>query len=108
MATIDEFLNLDIRVGKVIAVSELNTRKPMYGLKVDLGELGVRNIAAGIKSSYTAEELSGRSVVVVANLDPKNVGGFVSEGMLLAVGDTPDSITLLKPDKDVKQGSRVR
>ncbi len=107
MVTIAEFSNLDLRIGKVLEVTELNTRKPMYGLRVDLGELGVKNIAAGIRDRYTKEELLGRKVVVVANLEPKKIGDFVSEGMILAAEDE-SGISLLQPDKDIQKGSKVR
>lgn len=107
MVTIDEFLKLDIRIGEVVEVSEVNTRKPMYGLKVDLGELGVRNVAAGIKDRYTKDELLNRKVVVVANLEPKKIGDFISEGMILAAEDG-DNLSILQPDKDIQKGSKVR
>lgn len=107
MVTISEFSNMDIRIGKVLEVIDLNSRKPMYGLKVDLGELGVRNIAAGIKDRYTKEELVGRKIVMVANLEPKKIGDFTSEGMLLAAEDE-SNLSLLQPDKDIKEGTRVR
>ncbi len=107
LVTIAEFSNLDLRIGKVLDVTELDTRKPMYGLKVDLGELGIKSIAAGIRDRYAKEELLGRMVVVVANLEPKKIGDFVSEGMILAAEDGAD-LTLLMPDKDIKQGSKVR
>ena len=107
MVTIDQFLALDIRIGRVIAVDELNSRKPMYSLKVDLGELGTRNIAAGIKDRYSKEELVNRSVVVVVNLEPKSIAGFVSEGMLLAA-EGGSGVSLLQADGDVAAGSRVR
>lgn len=107
MATVDEFAQIDIRVGKIIEVNDVEARKPIYGLKVDLGELGIKNIAAGIKGRYTKEQLLGRKVVIVANLEPKNIAGFVSEGMILAAEDGAN-LSLLQPDNDILQGSRVR
>ena len=107
LATISDFSILDIRIGKVAEVIELQTRKPMYGLRVDLGELGIRNIAAGIKDRYTKEELVGKKIVVITNLEPKKIGDFVSEGMLLAAEDGSE-LSLLQPDKDIQKGSRVR
>ncbi len=107
MATIDDFLKIELRIGKIVEVDDLEARKPMYALKVDLGELGVKNIAAGIKDYYTKEDLTGRRVVVATNLDPKSIAGFVSEGMVLAAEDE-SGISLLQPDKELKTGSRVR
>ena len=107
MASIDEFKALDLRVGKILEVEELNTtRKPMYLLKVDLGELGVRTIIAGIRAHYTKEELMGTYIVVVANLEPKKIGEYVSEGMLLAAQDG-EKIRLVRPDTAMTPGSRV-
>ncbi|HUC39060.1 MAG TPA: hypothetical protein VL944_02930 [Candidatus Acidoferrum sp.] len=107
MATIDEFLQIDLRIGKIVEVNEIATRKPMYGLKVDLGELGTRSIVAGIKEKYTIDELLGRRVIVVANLEPKNIAGTLSEGMLLAAENNGE-LSLLQPDKELAEGSRVR
>jgi export-related chaperone CsaA len=108
MATIDEFALIELRVGRIIEVEDLETaRKPMYKMKIDLGELGIRNIAAGLKSFYTKEELLNSLVIVVANLEPKSIAGFLSEGMILAADDGAN-VVVLRPDKDIAVGSRVR
>jgi export-related chaperone CsaA len=107
MVTLDEFKNIDLRVGKIIEVSDHEkARKPMYILKVDLGELGIRTIVAGIKGFYSKEELQNSNIVVVANLDHKEVAGVVSEGMLLAAEDN-EHVVLLRPEKDIAPGSRI-
>ncbi|MCL4389491.1 MAG: tRNA-binding protein [Candidatus Marsarchaeota archaeon] len=106
MVNISEFSLLDIRVGKIVDVVDINSRKPMYGLKVDLGGLGIKNIAAGIKEAYSKEGLMGKRVIVLANLEPKSIAGFVSEGMLLAAVDE-NSVSLLETDRDVQIGSKV-
>jgi len=108
MATINEFAALDLRVGRIIEVEDLETaRKPMYRLKVDLGELGVKNLAAGLKSDYAKEQLLNSLVIVVANLEPKSIAGFLSEGMILAADDGT-SISVLRPDRELPPGSRIR
>ena len=108
MASIADFANLDIRIGKIVEVEDLEgARKPIYRLKVDLGELGIKNIAAGIKDFYTKEQLLGKSVAVIANLDPKSVAGFISEGMILAADDGT-TVCLLTPEKELPPGSKVR
>ena len=84
MANISELLDLNLRTGKIIEVEEANTKKPMYKLTVDLGELGKRSIMAGIKPYYDREALLNKTIIVVANLEPKKIGDYVSEGMLLA------------------------
>lgn len=107
MATLEDFMKIDVRVAKITAVEELPTRKPLYRIDLDLGELGTRHIAAGIKQFYTREQLLGREILVIANLDPKRIGDFTSEGMLLAAEDE-SGIVLLGLERELKPGSRVR
>lgn len=107
MASLDDFLKIDLRVGKIVSVEDLPTRKPLYRLEVDLGELGKKNIAAGIKEFYGKDDLLGKNIIVIANLDPKKIGDFVSEGMLLAAEDN-GVISLVCPDKQLAPGSRIR
>lgn len=108
MVSIEEFSAFDLRVGEIIGVEDLETaRKPIYKLRVNLGDLGIKNIALGLKDYYSKEELVNKYVIVVSNINPKNVAGFVSEGMILAAQDG-DSIALLTPDKSLTPGSRVR
>ncbi len=108
MATLQEFLDLNLRVGKIIAVDDHElARKPMYKLTVDLGpEVGQRTLVAGVKEFYSKEQLLGRKIVVVANLEPKKIAGIESQGMLL-VADFGDGIAILSPDKDVPEGTMV-
>lgn len=108
MATVNEFASLGLRVGKIMEVEDLEgARKPMYKIKVDLGELGTRNIVAGLKSYYSREELLGTNIVVVTNLEPKNIANFTSEGMLLAADDGTN-VVLLRPERDIAPGSMIR
>lgn len=107
MVSFDDFSKLDIRVGRIIEVEDLEgARKPIYKLKVDIGELGIKDIAAGIKDRYAKEELLNKLVVVVANLEPKSIAGFLSEGMLLA-GEDGDILSLITPDRELRPGSRI-
>ncbi|MGC8647668.1 MAG: tRNA-binding protein [Candidatus Micrarchaeia archaeon] len=107
MVTINEFSSIDLRIGRILEVKDHEgSRKPMYIIKVDLGELGVRTIVAGIKGIYSKEELENTNIVVVANLEPKSVAGVVSEGMLLAA-EEGDKIVLIRPDKDIAPGSKI-
>jgi methionyl-tRNA synthetase len=105
---IEEFLNVDMRVGKIVSVEEHEgARKPMYKLRVDLGpEIGERGIVAGIRGFYEKEELLGRHVICVVNLEPKMIAGAESNGMLLAAEDE-NTIALLEPDKELKPGSKI-
>ncbi|MEM0154810.1 MAG: hypothetical protein QW814_03175 [Methanothrix sp.] len=103
----DKFDAVDLRVAKILDVeTHPSTRKPMYKLTLDLGELGRRTIVAGIGAFYGKEELIGKKIVVVANLAPRTIAGVVSDGMLLAAEDELN-ISLIVPDKDASPGSRI-
>jgi export-related chaperone CsaA len=109
VVSINDFAAFDIRVGRIVEVGDIEgARKPLYRLKVDLGELGTKNVAAGIREFYPPDQLLGRSVVVIANLELKNIANFISEGMVLAAESSDGRITLLKPDADLPPGSRIR
>ena len=108
MVSINEFLQIEIRVGRIIgAEPHEKAKKPMYKLEVDLGELGTRQIIAGIASKYRKDDLIGKLITVVTNLDPKEIAGEKSNGMLLAAEDGEGNLALLVPDKEIKEGSIV-
>ncbi|MDE1855165.1 MAG: tRNA-binding protein [Candidatus Micrarchaeota archaeon] len=109
MVTIEEFKNIDIRIGKILEANVHETaRNPMYILKIDFGsEIGVRTIAAGIRDRYTKEELEGRKLACIVNLNPKRVANVESNGMILAAESGDGKLALLVPDRDIEQGSRV-
>ena len=103
----DTFSQLDIRVGRMIEVEEMpQARKPMYRLKIDFGDGAPKQCVAGIRASYTKEQLSGKIVVAVVNLQPKSVVGVVSECMMLAAIDNGGA-SLLSPDKELPPGTKV-
>ncbi len=106
MISINEFENIELIVGKILEVDDIPTKKPIYKLKVDLGEYGIKNIAAGIKNSYSKEELIHKNIVVVANLNPKKIMDFISEGMLLAT-ENDGNVILITTDRAAKPGSKV-
>lgn len=103
MIKFEDFNKLDLVVGTITDVRDHPNAEKLYVLSVDLGK-EVRQLVAGLKGVYKKDELSGRQVVVVANLEPKELRGVRSHGMLLASDDG----TLLSPVKDVKNGSKVR
>lgn len=107
--TFEDFEKVDIRVGKIIEVTEFERAKfPTYKMKIDLGgELGVKQTSARFKETYTIEELLGSQCLAVVNFPPKNIAGFISE--VLVVGATMENgkITLLRPDKEAKLGTRL-
>jgi methionine--tRNA ligase beta chain len=103
--TINDFQRLDIRVGRVISAEPIKRSEKLLLLKIDIGS-ELRQIIAGIAQYYKPEELVGKEVVVLANLQPRTIMGFVSQGMLLAAVED-DRPVLIIPDREVRVGSRV-
>jgi tRNA-binding protein len=104
----DEFLAVDMRVGRVTAVEDFpEARKPAWKLTVDFGEeIGVKRSSAQIKD-YSREELEGRLVIGVVNFPPRQIGPTMSEVLVLGVPDPEGRVILLRPSSDVPLGGRV-
>ncbi len=102
----DDFMKLDLRVAKVISAEEIEGADKLLKVTLDVGELGERTVAAGIKEWYSAEELVGKTVTYLANLAPRKLRGVVSQGMLIAAGDA--TAILLSPESAAKPGTVVR
>ncbi|MES2437104.1 MAG: tRNA-binding protein [Patescibacteria group bacterium] len=102
MATIDDFLKLDIRVGKILEVNDFpEAKKPAYKLKIDFGsEIGIKNSSVQIVSTYSKEELIGKLVLGVVNFPPRKIGPFESEVLTLGTPDVNGKVTLSVPDKN--------
>ena len=103
--TIDDFIKLDLRVAKIINAKELEESRKLLELEVDLGD-ETRTIFAGIKKSYSPDELIGKLVVVIANLEPRKMKFGTSNGMVLATQHDGD-IIIIQPEKDVSPGSKI-
>ncbi len=103
--TIDDFIKVDLRIAKVINVKEIEDSRKLLELEVDLGD-ETRTVFAGIKKSYSPDELIGKSVVVIANLKPRKMKFGVSNGMVLATQHDGE-IIILQPEKDVPPGSKI-
>ena len=106
MITIDQFRALDLRVGTVRAAEPHTNADRLLLLRIDLGT-EERQLVAGIRAHYDPAALVGRQVVVVANLEPAQLRGVESQGMVLAVSDG-DRVVLLRPDDPVMPGAVVR
>ena len=106
MATIEEFRKVELIVAQIKEVKEHSNADRLYVVQVDTGK-DVRQVVAGIRKAYTPDQLVGRRVILVANLEPAVIRGETSNGMLLAASDA-DGMALLMPDKDVALGSIVK
>ncbi len=104
--SIDDFKKLKLVVGQIKEAALHPNADKLFVVKVDLGT-EVRQLVAGIRKSYTPEQLVGRRVVVVANLAPAVIRGVESQGMILAASDE-QGISVLAPDRDVALGSGVK
>lgn len=108
MATIEDFQNLDMRVGRIVDVREVpEARKPSYRLTIDFGPLGTRQSVAAAKTDYRAEELLNRQVVCVVNFPPRRIAGISSEVLVLAATEESGTLRLLRPDSEAELGSRI-
>ncbi|SEB06198.1 tRNA-binding protein [Rubrimonas cliftonensis] len=108
-ATIEDFLKLDIRVGRVVAAEPFpEARKPAYRLRIDFGAgVGEKRSSAQITERYAPEDLVGRLVMAVVNFPPRRIGPFVSEVLTLGVSDADGAVMLVAPDADAPLGARL-
>ena len=105
MVPFADFKKLDIRTARVLAVEDHPNADKLYVLKVDDGD-GERQLVAGLRPYYTPEQLQGRDLIIVANLEPAVLRGVESQGMLLAAQDGPN-VMALQPDRPAAPGSKV-
>ena len=108
MIDFDQFLAVEMRVGRVTAVDDFpEARTPAWKLTIDFGpDVGVKRSSAQVKN-YGREELEGRLVVAVVNFPPRQIGPFMSEVLCLGASDADGDVILLAPDADVPLGSRI-
>jgi len=107
MINFDEFMKVDLRIAKIIDAENVEEADKLIKITADLGN-DKQTIFAGIKGFYEAEDLIGRNIIVVANLEPRKMRFGVSEGMLLAAGDDQNGVFLVAPDAGALPGMRVR
>jgi methionyl-tRNA synthetase len=108
LISIDDFLRIDLRVAKILAADFITGADKLLRLRVDVGDLGEREIFAGIRAAYDPATLVGRLIVVVANLEPRKMRFGTSEGMMLAAGPGGKEIFALSPDSGATPGMRVK
>ena len=108
LATFDDFLTLDVRVGTIVSAEVLKgARLPAFALTIDFGELGVRRSSAPIADLYEPDDLVGLQVVAIVNLPPKRVAGLDSQVLVLAVDNGKGENVLLMPERPVPDGRKV-
>ena len=106
--SLDDFLRVDLRVARVLGAESVAGADKLLKLHLDVGELGERDIFAGVRAAYEPAALVGRLIVVVANLEPKKMRFGVSDGMMLAAGPGGKALFVLAPDSGASPGMRVK
>lgn len=107
--TFDDFMRVDVRVGRVIRAEPYpEARKPAIKMWIDFGpEVGEKKTSAQVTAHYNPETLIGKQVMAVVNFPPRQIGNFMSEVLVLGLPDTDGEIVLLSPDQDVPTGGRM-
>ena len=109
MATIDDFMSIDMRVGQIVDVQPFpKAKNPAYKVWVDFGdELGIKKSSAQITERYDMNELKDRKVVAVVNFEPRQIADFISEVLILGTEDENGHVALLTPAENAPLGKRV-
>lgn len=109
MISYEDFVKVDIRVGRIINVEEFPAaRRPALKLFIDFGaQIGIKKTSAQITNLYSKENLIGKQVLAVVNFPPKQVGSFMSEVLVLGLSDESNAIVLIGPDQEVPNGQKL-
>lgn len=103
----EEFSKINLRVAKILQAQRVEGSEKLVKLQIDVGELGERQLVAGIGTIYEPEILVGKQIIIVANLEPRKLMGFESQGMLLAASDELGPV-LITPESEVKPGTGIK
>ena len=106
MISFNDFQKLDIRIGTILEAEPVPNTDKLLKLKIDLGD-EQRELIAGIADTYNSEDIKGKQIPILTNLEPKTIKGIESKGMILAV-EIDGKAVLLEPDKKVNNGSKIR
>lgn len=108
-ATFNDFKKLDIKIGEIKEVERVEDTDKLLRLEVDLGEGDYRQIISGIAEYFEdIKELIGKKCPFVANLEPKTIRGYESNGMILAVSTDDNTFSLLEPEVNIPVGSAIK
>jgi methionyl-tRNA synthetase len=105
MVSIEQFEALDLRVGEILSAEGIEGASKLYKLRIEMGGRQLQ-VVAGLKQNYSPDELTGKKVIVIVNLEPAKIRGVESQAMLLAAVDE-GIVSLLTPDRDISAGSKV-
>ena len=104
----NNFEKVDIRGGTIIEVNDFpKAKKPAYKLKIDFGELGIKQSSARITELYSKEELLNKQIIAVVNVPPKQIADFMSECLVLGIIDRDNPVILLQPEQKARNGLRI-
>jgi len=106
MITFEEFKKVEIRMGKVVECEKVEGADKLLTLQVDFGTFGKRQIVSGIAPNYTPEEIKGKTLPFIVNLEYRKFRGEESQGMLMAI-DAGEKTVLLEPNADLEPGAEV-
>jgi len=106
MITIDDFKKIELKIAKIISAESVEGSEKLLKLSVDVREENPRQILAGIAKSYSCDYLVGKEIIIIANLEPRQLMGLESNGMLLAAKDNGEPIIIV-PEKEITPGSSV-
>ena len=108
MISWEDFEKIDMRVGTIIEATNFEkAKKPAYKLRIDFGEIGIKQSSAQITALYKAEDLPGKQVIAVVNFPPKQIANFFSECLVLGVYNEHKEVVLLQPGMAVRNGDKV-
>ncbi len=108
MATFEDFMKLDIRVGTIISANKFEkAKRPAYQLEIDFGkEIGIKKSSAQITNIYSLDELIGKQILAVVNFPTKQIANFISEVLVLGTY-SKDGVVLICPDRKVENGDKL-
>ena len=106
IVTIDDFKKIELKIARILSAEKIQDADKLLRLEIDLGS-EKRQIVSGIAQSYTPEQLIGKQIVVISNLQPRTLKGVESNGMLLA-GQDENGISLLIPDRELPDGTGIK